>query len=474
MAATIRNTASDHVVGLGDGPGVHRWREEPVDHQRGGHSGDERRPQATHHRHRTHEEQAQQHLRGQVEVPLHGEEQHRQQRDPHHAQHPPRRLAAGRESGGPTAAGREEPLPAAAGDLVAGDDVDVDGSGAADDAVDDRPAGEHLPPSRAGGRAQHQLGGVLGEGEAGQALGRVRAHDLVVDATEVGQELAMGLEALARLLESGVGTHVDPDQLRVRAVGHAGGPADQVLATRGPGDGDDDALPRLPLAVDAMGLAVVAQRRIDPVRGPQQGQLPEGGEVARPEVVGERSVDLVRAVDVAVRHPSTEGLGCHVDQLDLLRGPHHLVGHRLELLDARDLLDHVVHALEVLDVHRRDHVDPGGEQLLDVLPSLVVAAPRHVGVGQLVDEGDLGPASEHGVEVHLLEAGPPVLELAPRHDLEVTDLLEGLRPPVGLDQGDHHVGAPVPPAPPFVEHRERLAHARGRTQVDPQLPSRHA
>ena len=52
----------------------------------------------------------------------------------------------------------------------------------------------------------------------------------------------------------------------------------------------------------------------------------------------------------------------------------------------------------------RDDGDPGVEQLEHVLPPLLVAArARHVGVRQLVDEGDLGPAGEHGVEVHLLE-----------------------------------------------------------------------
>ena len=48
-------------------------------------------------------------------------------------------------------------------------------------------------------------------------------------------------------------------------------------------------------------------------------------------------------------------------------------------------------------------VDPGLEQFLDVLPPLLVAAARDVGVGELVDEGHLGTAGEDGVDVHLLE-----------------------------------------------------------------------
>ena len=69
--------------------------------------------------------------------------------------------------------------------------------------------------------------------------------------------------------------------------------------------------------------------------------------------------------------------------------------------DAGDPLDDVVERLEVLHVHRGQHVDPGGEQLLDVLPALRVARARGVGVGELVDEHDLGRAGEHGVDVQL-------------------------------------------------------------------------
>ena len=48
-------------------------------------------------------------------------------------------------------------------------------------------------------------------------------------------------------------------------------------------------------------------------------------------------------------------------------------------------------------------VDPGVEQLLDVLPALLVARARDVRVGVLVDERDRRSAGEDGVDVHLLE-----------------------------------------------------------------------
>ena len=96
-------------------------------------------------------------------------------------------------------------------------------------------------------------------------------------------------------------------------------------------------------------------------------------------------------------------------ELDLLGAAHDHVGHRLLLGDAGDLLDDVVDRLEVLDVDRGDHVHPGVEQVFDVLPALGVTTARHVGVGEFVDEHDLGRPGEDGLEVHLVESRPSVL-----------------------------------------------------------------
>ena len=218
-----------------------------------------------------------------------------------------------------------------------------------------------------------------------------------------------------------------------------------------------------------MRLAVALQPLVDLVRQPQQRELAQRRQVADPEVVGERRIDLLGLVDVAVRHPAAQRLGRHVDQLDLVGGPDDRVGHRLPLRYAGDLLDDVVERLQVLDVHRGDDVDAGVEQLVDVLPALLVARAWHVGVRELVDEGDLGVPGQDRVEVHLLEGGAAVGQRRPRDDLQVTDLLEGVRPAVRLDVGDHHVGAALVATMTLVEQRKRLANAGRGAEVDPQL-----
>ena len=159
--------------------------------------------------------------------------------------------------------------------------------------------------------------------------------------------------------------------------------------------------------VDAVVGAVPAQPLVDPVGEPQQRQLAQGRQVADPEVVRQRGVDLLGLVDVAVGHPAAQRLRRHVDELDLVGPAHHLVGHRLPLHHTGDRLDDVVERLEVLDVDRRDHVDPGIQQLVDVLPALLVARPRHVGVRELVDQRHRSGAGQQPVEVHLLERRRP-------------------------------------------------------------------
>src|SRR5208337_5412471 len=107
-----------------------------------------------------------------------------------------------------------------------------------------------------------------------------------------------------------------------------------------------------------------------------------------------------------------------VDQNDVGRLLKHAVGHRLPHHDAGDAGYDVGEALEVLDVERRPHVDAGGEQLLDVLPALGMAAFGSVGVSELVDDDQLGPARERRIDVELADRVAAILDHAARQNLE--------------------------------------------------------
>ena len=188
---------------------------------------------------------------------------------------------------------------------------------------------------------------------------------------------------------------------------------------------------------------VALHRLVDLVGDPEQGELTERGQVADPEVVPEGGIDLLGCVHVPVRHPPSQSLGRHVDQLDLVGRPYHRVRHPFPLRHPGDLLDDVVERLEVLDVDGRDDVDAGREQLLDVLPALLVARPGDIGVRELVDQCDLRVAGKHRVDVHLGERRAAMLELATRHDLEPADEVCGVPPSMRLDEAHDRVECPA-------------------------------
>ncbi len=267
--------------------------------------------------------------------------------------------------------------------------------------------------------------------------------------------------------ESVAAGDVDGEDLSPGALlGEAGGPAYEGAALGAAGQADDDALPGLPGGADVVLAPVLAEVLVDPVGGPEQRQFAQGGEVAGAEVVGEGRVDLVGGVDVAVGHPAPQRLRAHVDQFDLVRPAHDLVGDGLPLAHARDRLDHVAERLQVLDVDGGDDVDAGREQFGDVLPALGVAGAGRVRVGELVHEGDRGAAGQDRVDVHLGEGGAPVFQGAARHLLQAAQHGLRARASVVLHERDHAVRAALHPAVALGEHRVGLADARRSAEVD--------
>ena len=296
---------------------------------------------------------------------------------------PPQRDRAARPRQAPTAA-----------HLRVGHDVHVDVAGAADGPGADAGPGEHGGQPRPAAGPQHQLGGVLRPGEGQQGLGDVVADDLVIGAAHRLDQPPLGGQRGRIGAGQAVGLgDVHGQQVAARGPGgDPGRPPDQRLALGPAGQRDHHPLPGLPGALDLVLDAVPLQALVHLVGQPEQRELAQRGEVPGAEVVGQRRVDLLRRVDVAVRHPAAQRLGRHVDHLDLVGGADDGVGHGLPLRHPGDLLDHVVEGFQVLDVDRGDHVDPGVEQFLHVLPALLVARSGHVGVRELVHQGDLRDA----------------------------------------------------------------------------------
>ena len=425
-------------------------------------------------RHPDHRDQEGQHVGGQVQLVAEAGQDQRQQRRDDRGERVPGQPAPQRQ------AAADPGQPPAAAHLRVRDDVHVDVAGPADGAHADPGPGQQGAQPAAAADAEHQLGGVLGAGEVQQGGGHVLADDLVVAAAQrLGQPPLRGQRGRV-----GPGQPVGPGDVHGQQVpaggpgGDPGRPPDQRLALGTAGQRDHHPLAGLPGALDAVLGPVALQPLVDLVGQPEQGQLAQRGEVAGPEVVGQRRVDLLGRVDVAVRHPAAQRLGGHVDELDLLGGADHRVRHGLPLRHAGDLLHHVVQRLQVLDVQRGDDVDPGGQQLLHVLPALGVLRPRHVGVRELVDQRDLRVAGQHRGQVHLLEHRAAVADRGPRDDLQPGQQRRGVHPPVRLGERHHQVGASFLAPVALVEHGVRLAGPGRRGKVDPQpapaVPARAA
>ncbi len=359
--------------------------------------------------------------------------------------------------------------------LVVGDHVDVDLAGLLHDRRADALVEDARPPRPSGG-ADHQLGGVHLAGEIQQRGGHVVADHGVQGGAEADGQLAH----LAHLRRGHAGQAVAADDVDHHQLG-AGlrrdprCPAHQGFRLRPAGDGDDDALARLPGVGDLVLCAVLRQRGVDLVGQPEQRQFAQRGEVAAAEVVGQRGVDALGRVDVAVGEPAPQRLRRDVDQLDLVGRAHDLVGHLLLLLDAGDLGDDVVEALQVLDVDRGDDGDARRR-----------AAPRRPASAW----GSCCPGCWCG---RVRRPAPPAGGAPARRrrrvrrsccrgsrcslrrdDLDAVEQLGGLLAAVGLHHGGHHVGAAFQPAVRLAEHRERLADAGSRAEVDAQLPALRA
>ena len=218
-------------------------------------------------------------------------------------------------------------------------------------------------------------------------------------------------------------------------------------------------------------LSVQLEGLVDVVGHPQQRQLTQGGEIAQPKIVRQGSVDPLRGVDVTRGESVAQGLGREIHDLHLVGVAQHGVGDRLALDDPGDLFDDVVERLDVLDVHRRDDVDPGVEQILDVLPTFGVIGARGVGVGQLVDQGHLGVTPQEGPDVHLVELDPAVVHLPTRYLGQALGHPGGHGAPVGLQQSDDDVHAIVLQPLALLEHGTGFADPGGGPEQHPESPT---
>ena len=100
-----------------------------------------------------------------------------------------------------------------------------------------------------------------------------------------------------------------------------------------------------------------------------------------------------------------------------------------------------------------------------------MAAARHAGVGQFIDQYHRRTSSQHLVHVELLEDGPSVAGLGERNLLQRGEHGLGISALVGLDQTHDHIHSPLSQALGLDQHGVGLSDSRSNTEIDAQPTS---
>ena len=238
------------------------------------------------------------------------------------------------------------------------------------------------------------------------------------------------------------------------------------------GDADQKPLARRPGAANGVAAHVIEQSAVHALGRAPQRQFAQGRQVAAREEAFERPAGLLGQIDLAVGEALDQVVRRDVDDLDVVGRIEHRVGHDLAYADAGDAGDDVVEAFDMLDVERRQHVDAGRQQLLDIHVALGMAAAGRIGVRKLVDQDEIGTAGEDGVQVHLRKGLPAMRDGAGRNGLQPFDQRRSLLAAMRFDHADDDIDALGLQRPGGQQHLEGLADARRRAQKNPQPPAR--
>jgi hypothetical protein len=225
-------------------------------------------------------------------------------------------------------------------------------------------------------------------------------------------------------------------------------------------DTNQNALLRSPAQLHAVRPQVVLQLPVDHIGRQQQREFPQFRKPA---------AQIHRLQRAGALHHIVDG---RIHQHDLVRGTQESLRHGLPRALAGDALHGVLMLFDVLQIDGGDHRDALIQDVVHILPAFRIARARRIIVGQFVHQADARMAAENRRDVQhfVLVSGVCFLEHG--------DVLEGghQRFQIGrerkLDGGHHHIFAAFLAPPPFVQHAERLAHARGVTQehLEPAAP----
>jgi len=137
----------------------------------------------------------------------------------------------------------------------------------------------------------------------------------------------------------------------------------------------------------------------------------------------------------------------------------------------RDLGDHVVEALDMLDIDRGVKRRCRGTIIPRRRGSASDAGARRVECGEFIDQRDLRMARDQRVEIHLLDRLILVLNPFARENFKALQQRPVSAASVGLDHANHNIGAGLQFGLRALQHLIGLADAGGATDENPEPAS---
>ena len=346
-------------------------------------------------------------------------------------------------------------------------------------------------------RTAHQ---ILGQGPAQQAREKARARTAQNDLREVlaaretqqlpreiagGESLRRGAKTLGQAQRVVDALHARDIRLllagpfdenrgpfRVEAGREARGGAHDAIGGKIRADADQQSFGGGPRAFDRVLAEIIDHLIVDALGGSAQGEFAQRREIAGREKILRRELGRLGNIDLSLAEALEEFVRRDVDENDIGGLGQHAVGHGLAHAHAGDARDHIGETLEMLDVERGPDVDAGLEQFLDILPPLRVAAVRRVGVGEFVDDDQLGLARQRRVYVEFLDDLAAIIDFSTRKNLQVLGERLRLLASMGFDETDEDIDAIGAARAGALQHRIGLADAGRRAEKNAQPAAR--
>src|ERR1700751_2675349 len=137
-------------------------------------------------------------------------------------------------------------------------------------------------------------------------------------------------------------------------------------------------------------------------------------------------------IDLALGQAFEELVGRKINQYNLIGILEYPIGDGFADPNASDLLDNVVEAFQMLDVEGGPDVDAGGEQFLNVLPSLWMTTPGYIGVGKFINQEQARMSCQGGIKVEFIDDQVAIDDRFAGEDLEACKQRLGFLPAMRL------------------------------------------